>query len=435
MFETDSRDNARPKADIPDLSHLGFIIVFGIFATTLPQPLALGRLPLQFLLKNEVNVTREQMAAFFFWCALAWYLKPFAGVLTDAFPLFRTRRRHYLLISSLLACASWIAMAFVPHRYGALLLGSMTVNLFMVMASTVVGAFLVEAGQRMGATGRLTALRLSVDYFCGLVVGPFGGLLATVGFAWTTGANAAFAFSIFPIAYIFLREKPVARDHASDAFRAGHQLMTIVRSKNLWMALLFIALFYFSPGFSTPLFYRQTDELHFSKQAIGNLSIFSGFFGILATVAYSQLIKRVQIRTMLLIGVATAASGTLLYLFYSNWTRAMFIESQNGLFFSLAELALLDLAARATPKGCEGLGYSLMLSIRNLAASGADIIGSHLADHQWTFGNLVLLNAGTTTIVLLLLPFLPAALMRSKDGSPNGVVPDGSSTANRRRGV
>jgi len=370
-------------------------------------------------------VTREQMAAFFFWCALAWYLKPVAGILTDAFPLFRTRRRHYLLISSALACASWIAMSFVPHRYGALLWGAMIVNLFMVMASTVIGAFLVEAGQSLGATGRLTALRMAVNYFCGLVVGPLGGLLATVGFMWTTGANAAFVFSIFPIAYIFLRERPAARDRASEVFHnAGQQLMTIVRSRNLWMALLFIALFYFSPGFSTPLFYRQTDELHFSKQAIGNLGVFSSFFGILATVVYSQLIRRVQIRTMLLIGVATAAAGTLLYLFYSTWIRAIFIESQNGLFFSLAELALLDLAARATPKGCEGLGYSLMLSIRNVAGSGADIVGSHLADHKWPFASLVFLNAGTTAIVLLLLPFLPAALMRSKDRAANITAPN-----------
>ncbi len=82
-------------------------------------------------------------------------------------------------------------MTFVPHRYGALLWGAMIVNLFMVMASTVIGAFLVEAGQNLCATGRLTALRLSVDNLCGLVVGPLGGLLASVGFIWTTGANAA----------------------------------------------------------------------------------------------------------------------------------------------------------------------------------------------------------------------------------------------------
>jgi hypothetical protein len=70
------------------MPHLGLVIVFGIFATTLPQTAALGRLPLQFLLKNEVGVTREQMAAFFFWSSFAWYLKPAAGILTDAFPFF-----------------------------------------------------------------------------------------------------------------------------------------------------------------------------------------------------------------------------------------------------------------------------------------------------------------------------------------------------------
>jgi len=198
---------------------------------------------------------------------------------------------------------------------------------------------------------------------------------------------------------------------------AGQQLKTIIRSKNLWVALLFIALFYFSPGFSTPLFYMQTDELHFSKQAIGNLGVFSGAFAILAAILYSQLIKRFHILILLLIAVAASACGTLLYLFYSNWIRAIWIESQNGFFFALAEIAILDLAARATPKGCEGLGYSLMLSVRNVALFGADVVGSYLADHKWPFANLVYLNAGTTAVVLILVPLLPAALMQSKDAA------------------
>jgi MFS family permease len=154
--------SASPKADIQrrNLRALALIIIFGIFATTMAQPQALGQLPLQFLLKNDLQVTREQMAEFFFWCGLAWYLKPFAGILTDAFPLFGTRRRHYLLISSALTALCWISMAFLPHMYGTLLLGAMILSVFMVMASTVTGAFLVEAGQRMGATGRLTSLRM-----------------------------------------------------------------------------------------------------------------------------------------------------------------------------------------------------------------------------------------------------------------------------------
>ena len=405
----------RTKVDKRNLLPLGLIIVFGILASTLPQPQVLGRLPLQFLLKNDVRVTREQMAAFFFWSTLAWYLKPFAGILTDAFPMFGTRRRHYLLFSSVLTALSWVGMGFLPHKYGALLCGAMAVNLFMVMVSTVTGAFLVEAGQRMGATGRLTALRMFVSNFCTLIQGPLSGLLATAGFMWATGANALFALTIFPIAYIFLKEQRVAQQGSSAVQNAGQQLKTIIRSKNLWMALLFIALYYFSPGFSTPLFYKQTDELHFSKQAIGNLAVFNGGFAILATILYGLLIKHVHIRILLLIAIATAAAGTLFYLFYSTWTRAFLIESQSGFFGGLAELAILDLAARATPKGCGVFGYSLMLSIRNVAASGADVVGSYLADHNWQFAHLVYLSAGATAIVLILLPLLPAALMRSKD--------------------
>src|SRR5205085_941008 len=101
-----------------------------------------------------------------------WYLKPFAGILTDAFPIFGTRRRHYMLISCVLAAISWIGMWVLWvtfHSYQALLLGAIIVNLFMVMASTVTGAFLVEAGQSFGATGRLTSIRMFVQNGCSLL--------------------------------------------------------------------------------------------------------------------------------------------------------------------------------------------------------------------------------------------------------------------------
>lgn len=412
---TNNAEDKTPQEGGYSLVTLAIIIIFGIFATTLPQPQSLGKLPLQHLLKTELHVSREQMAGFFFLCGLAWYFKPFAGILTDAFPLFKTRRRHYLLVSSVLACVSWIALAFVPHTYNALLLGCIIVNVFMVIASTVTGGFLVEAGQRLGATGRLSALRQVITSVCGLINGPLAGLLASGAFAVAAGVNAAIVVSVFPIAWIFLREKPQAVANADAFHNAGAQLKTIFRSRNLWFAILFIGLFYFSPGFTTPLYYRQTDELKFSQQFIGNLGVFSSGAGLLGAALYGVLIRKLSIRTMIMIGVVTGAAGTLLYLFYTGATNAMMIETQNGFFFTLAEVALLDLAARATPKGCEALGYSLILSMRNIALFGADIVGSHLSDNKWPFADLVYLNAGTTAVVLILLPFLPRALMQSRD--------------------
>jgi len=124
---------------------------------------------------------------------------------------------------------------------------------------------------------------------------------------------------------------------------------------------------------------------------------------------------------MILLCIATAGCFTLFYLFYNSKVTAMLIDGQNGFFFTLAEIALMDLAARSTPVGCEGLGYGLILSIRNFALFGADYVGSYFADKMHiAFNTMVWVNAGTTLFVLVLLPFLPAAVMRSRDAMSQG---------------
>jgi hypothetical protein len=421
MATTAPADTPRTKVEDKNFFHLTLIIIFGIFATTLPQPQVLGRLPLQFLLKDQLHADPEKVSFFFLACGLAWYVKPLAGILTDAFPLFGTRRRNYMLASSVLAAVSWIGM-FLAWRasptYGVLLGGAIIVNLFMVMASTVTGAFLVEAGQSFGATGRLTSVRMFVQNVCGTINGYAGGLLASVGFLWAAGVNAALILTLFPITYIFLREKKVRQGNAQAFENAGKQLKTIGKSSTLWWGLGFIFLFYFAPGFATLQFFRQTNELHFNAKFIGLLGSIGGVAGLIAAVAYAYMIKKLSLRTMIFIGVATAGLGTLFYLpmFYRNSTSAMPVDFQNGLFFTLAEIALMDLAARATPVGCEGLGYGLILSIRNVAIFGADYLGSWFSEKQHIpFTTMVVLNSATTLVVLILLPFLPAAIMKTKD--------------------
>src|ERR1700674_2423518 len=93
---TDSQTDASRKVFL----HAAIVIVVGVVATTLAQPQTLGRIPLQNLLKNELHVDRTANAAFFFWIGLAWYFKPFAGIITDAFPLWGSRRKSYIVIST-----------------------------------------------------------------------------------------------------------------------------------------------------------------------------------------------------------------------------------------------------------------------------------------------------------------------------------------------
>src|SRR5262245_56055084 len=151
-------DNGRFKSD-RNLTYAALVIVAGVLATTLAQTQVLARLPLENLLKNELQVDRIANAAFFFWAGLAWYLKPLAGVLTDAFPLFGSRRKSYIMISAVLAALAWWALIITPHDYRKLLVVAIVINAFMVVASTAVGGYMVETAQASSGSGRLTAIR------------------------------------------------------------------------------------------------------------------------------------------------------------------------------------------------------------------------------------------------------------------------------------
>ena len=180
------------------LTHAAIIIVAGILATTLAQTQVLARLPLQNLLKNELHLDRSSNSAFFFWAGLAWYLKPFAGIVTDAFPLFGNRRRNYIVLSAGLAAIAWLALILTPHRYGALLAVVIVINVFMVVASTVVGGYMVETAQATAGSGRLTAIRQFVQQGCVIVNGPIAGYLASIAFGWTAGACGGIMFLLVP---------------------------------------------------------------------------------------------------------------------------------------------------------------------------------------------------------------------------------------------
>lgn len=173
---------------------------------------------------------------------------------------------------------------------------------------------------------------------------------------------------------------------------------------------------YIAPGFSTPLYYLQTDTLKLSQQFIGTLVLLSGLFGIGGSLLYAFLCPKVPLRMLLYLSVAVSALGSLGYLFYRSTVAATVVESENGLIAAFVALALMDLAARATPPGSEALGFALMMSVLNAAQSLSDVFGSWLMDqHHVSFLRLVWLNAGTTALVLFVIPLLPSTLIERRD--------------------
>jgi predicted MFS family arabinose efflux permease len=337
----------------------------------------IGLIPLKNLLKNELHADRAASAAFFFWIQLAWYFKPIAGIVTDAFPLFGTRRKSYMLISSALTVACFVALYFTPHQYNKLLYICVAINIFMVITSTVMGGYMVEVAQASSASGRLTSVRNFVQQFAYIIAGPVGGYLGAVAFGWTSLAGAAIVFLMIPATILFMREQKRRINSKEILDQAGKQLVNIVSAKTMWAAAGFMALFYCAPGTMTAVFYRQQDVLHMTTEAQGTLLFLNGVFGVIGATLYGVFgCKRYTLRTLLVVCLLLGVASQLAYIFYSTVGEARVVESFYGFGYTLADLAMMHLMVRATPAGSEGLGFSIMISVRNLSLFGSDWIGS-----------------------------------------------------------
>ena len=311
--------------------------------------------------------------SFFFWVTFPWLIKPLVGVLADAFPLFGTRRRHYMMLGSAAAGVAWAAMGPASVGYTSLLLVTLVMNVATIFPSTVMGGLMVEAGQIYGASGRMSSLRQSLQSVAGIIAPTIGGYLAARAYGWTTAIGAITALGLTLCTYFVLREpevSPATVDNNAGltaprppagayvgmgvmtavtvglllwtdltqvalslfalvlvlgaivavgvwptrnpaVVRAQVQLSHVFASRTLWFSVAMIFLVYTVPGLNTSLVYRQTDVLQFSTGFIGFLGSLEGAFGVAAAAFYAAFCGRFSLRTLLVGGVGLNGLFTL----------------------------------------------------------------------------------------------------------------------------
>ena len=478
-----AEEEARSESGMT-LRQYSVLVAAGAFVTTFAQLRILANYPLTFLLKEHFMLKQEAVAVFFFWATFAWNLKPLAGLLADAFPLFGTRRRHYMMLGSAFAGVFWILMGANSNNYTLLFAFAIAVNIATVFASTVMGGLMVEAGQTFGVPGRMTSLRQFVQSISQIIAPLVGGYLANKAFGLTTGIAAGSVIALAILTYLYLHERAPATSPqvaepagARQAYRlspgmiigavvlgavatwlftisdtrnigvslfamlgvfllivaivflptnnavlvrAQAQLAQIFESRTLWLAGGMLFLIYTVPGLYTALTYQQSDILHFNKEFIGFMASIEAASGVLAALAYVVLCRKINLRWLLLGGVGINASATALYLLYTHQTAPL-VHIVTGFSMILSELALMDLAVRSTPRGCEALGFALMMSMRNFGLGLSDVLATKLVDQfKVPFNSLVLMNVGTTLLILLFLPLLPKLITSTRDGDKIG---------------
>lgn len=253
----------------------------------------------------------------------------------------------------------------------------------------------------------------------GIIIGMFLlGVLATACFlseelrkiSFTLYALLATGILIVGLVFIPTKNPTVVK--------AQWQLVQILQSRTLWMAVVMLLLVYTVPGFHTALTFQQSDILKFSPAFIGNLDSLGGIFGVVGAAGYAIVCRKINLRVLIIGSMCANGLATLLFLVYNGQTASL-THGLGGFVGVLSELALMDLAVRSTPKGCEALGFALMMSIRNFGIALSDVLGSKMMDDMhMAFNTLVIINVLSTFVVLAFVPFLPRLIVsRTEAGS------------------
>ncbi|MBN9561727.1 MAG: MFS transporter [Alphaproteobacteria bacterium] len=367
--------------------------------------------PLNFYLKQVFGWTPVQISVSLAVLDLPWVIKPLYGLISDFIPLLGYRRRAYLLLANVAAVVAygWVALTDAPTR----LVFALTLTSFaMAIASTLCGALLVENGQRHRASGAFVTqqwLWFNVAIMAVAVLGgqlievlsPRGAMQAAAGIAAAAPLSAA-------LGVLLLVDEERTGIDTAELRRTLGALVTALRSRRLYLIGGFLFLYYFSPGFGTPLYFHLTDDLRFSQGYIGTLSAIGAAGWIAGALLHRWFLERLSSRALLNLSILGGTLATLAYLLLHGEASAAMVYFLAGVAGMIANVATLTLAADFCPKRSEGFVFAAMMSLTNLASPLDNTIGSFLYEHVFdrTLAPLILVSAGATALVFVLVPLL-----------------------------
>lgn len=465
---------------------------------------SLPSLSIFFYMKNILQLGPVGGQIFSGLTSFAWFIKPLWGFISDRYPILGYHRKPYFVIMAAIALLSWLALGMAAYFRTTwvvpYILFFNTASMAYAFVDVVADALMVEHGQRLKKVGSFVNFQWLSIGFAGILVALFSGWFQQkieegIFSYWMIFSLAGF----FPMltAYVGIKNisearldgygtfsireiPPYLKTLPSKVFRwklRRLRLISYAKSawssfrnfrknyRTIWILMLFIIAWNFSPsiGYAARLYF--VDELKFTPMIFGITKAANAFVWIFSIWLYSWFVKRHTgiewdryLYVMIAIGGLSLALGFYYYLpkshslsftvyfpwqsilsyaeslgwkwvykgleFFANWNRYhwMFLLSGTliGLVTMPAFLIPLTIAGEAASKENAGMIYALLMSVSNLTNSFEDIVGGGLYKlftvswMKWfisTFENSVFNIAGThqeTVLILQIFVYISA---------------------------
>jgi hypothetical protein len=439
-----------------------------------------------FFQKEALGLTPAESAKIAFWVGLPWSMKMVVGVASDAYPIFGSRRRAYLVLGALAALAGYIVLATTVADKQMYLAVSVLIAVGFMIQDVVADALSVEVARDDNETaqiqtlGRIALLSgvISVGYLSGVLAGALGPrpvfalaallpAMVLVGSLFIRPAVravatpaaveagplgggrarlilvAGLAYGVFGVA-VEAFDLPFGQEVvlAVSAALIVVLLRRIGLSRAVAVSAFVIFLFRAVPGVGQGYSYWAIDVLKFDQRFLGLLAQVSSILSLAGLILFRKAITSRPVSfTITWVSVAgIVLSLPTIGLFYgaNEWVglspRAFaFIDTTiSAPLGQLAMVPMLVLIAKTAPRGAEATMFAIMASLMNLALSASELFTRYLNTAygvtQTSYENLGLLMI--TVAVLGVVPLLAVPLLRREEAAlARAPVPVASASA------
>jgi len=417
--------------------------------------------------KDALALTPAEVAGIGFWLGLPWSMKMVAGVASDVYPIFGSRRGAYLLLGALGSAAGYAALAAGVGTKGGYLLAMLAVTVGFMVQDVVADALSVQVAETDAEMGQIQTLgrmallagSISVGYLSGWLAARIGPR-ATFGVATALPLLVAATVPLIRIAARAAAAPPATAGPLADgkarlvlgvglaygalgvalevldvayaqeivlvvsAALIGLLLRRVGISRAVVIAAIVIFMFRATPGVGQGYSYWAIDALGFDQKFLGLLAQVSSILSLAGLLVFRKtIVERPVSFTLFWVVLA----GTVLYLpsiglFYglNEWlgmsarTFAFIDTTISAPLAQLTMVPMLVLIARTAPRGAEATMFAIMASLMNLALSASELFTRYL-NAAYTVTQTDYSNLGRLMITvgaLGLLPLLALPVLR-----------------------
>lgn len=373
-----------------------------------------------FYYKDDIGLSPAQVAVLGSISIIPWSIKPLYGFFSDRQPIWGFRRKPYLLLAGLMGAAGYFSMATWVHSYTTVMVALLISGLGFALADVIVDGIVAERSKSQKEAGKLQSICRASIMFGALIVAYFSGVLVeSIG-----PRNVFFITGTLPLltsllAICITEEKTdITVMSLKETWIKFRNAMT---PELLW-AIAFIFIWRATPSSGGGLSYYMIDELNFSPEFFGRLSLISHGMSIVGVLLFRKWLLNISLRTLffwIIIASVVLSLPTigLVYGWYSyiGVSPRFFALADTFISAPLTEIAflpLLVLTARLCPKGIEATMFAVLASIMNIGLAVSDLGGAWLLsyfDVHQAIGETAANYAGLDKVlwIAILSSFLP----------------------------